>query len=86
MKWTPGQDIDILFYFSRVACFRDDIVFLIYLYQRWLYPVDQSRIDCSGMIEETVSGESTEQKISPKEAENKSENRTIKTRASKKKD
>ncbi|XP_069672324.1 lipid scramblase CLPTM1L [Periplaneta americana] len=29
----------------RVACFRDDIVFLIYLYQRWLYPVDKTRID-----------------------------------------
>ncbi|XP_063697364.1 lipid scramblase CLPTM1L [Culicoides brevitarsis] len=29
----------------RVACFRDDIVFLIYLYQRWLYPVDKNRID-----------------------------------------
>ncbi|KAJ8881333.1 hypothetical protein PR048_017814 [Dryococelus australis] len=29
----------------RVACFRDDIVFLIYLYQRWLYPVDKSRRD-----------------------------------------
>ncbi|VDO24904.1 unnamed protein product [Onchocerca flexuosa] len=29
----------------RVACFRDDIVFLIYLYQRYLYPVDKSRIN-----------------------------------------
>ncbi|XP_014244937.1 cleft lip and palate transmembrane protein 1-like protein [Cimex lectularius] len=29
----------------RLACFRDDIVFLIYLYQRWLYPVDQTRVD-----------------------------------------
>lgn len=29
----------------RVACLRDDIVFLIYLYQRWLYPVDKSRVD-----------------------------------------
>lgn len=29
----------------RVACFRDDIVFIIYLYQRYLYPVDKSRID-----------------------------------------
>uniref|UniRef100_T1ITR1 Lipid scramblase CLPTM1L n=1 Tax=Strigamia maritima TaxID=126957 RepID=T1ITR1_STRMM len=27
----------------RIACFRDDIVFLIYLYQRWLYPVDKTR-------------------------------------------
>jgi hypothetical protein len=29
----------------RLACFRDDIVFLIYLYQRWLYPVDRSRVN-----------------------------------------
>jgi len=27
----------------RLSCFRDDIVFLIYLYQRHLYPVDKSR-------------------------------------------
>ncbi|TMS34912.1 hypothetical protein L596_002410 [Steinernema carpocapsae] len=27
----------------RMACFRDDIVFLIYLYQRYLYPVDKTR-------------------------------------------
>lgn len=29
----------------RVACFRDDAVFLVYLVQRWLYPVDSSRLD-----------------------------------------
>ncbi|KAE9547631.1 hypothetical protein FO519_009158 [Halicephalobus sp. NKZ332] len=29
----------------RVACFRDDIVFLIYLYQRYLYPVDKKRVN-----------------------------------------
>ena len=27
----------------RLACFRDDVVFLIYLYQRWLYPIDKKR-------------------------------------------
>lgn len=27
----------------RLSCFRDDIVFVIYLYQRHLYPVDKSR-------------------------------------------
>jgi len=36
----------------RVSCFRDDIVFLIYLYQRYIYPVDESRKmddeDCAG--------------------------------------
>jgi hypothetical protein len=28
---------------ARISCFRDDVVFFIYLYQRWLYPVDKSR-------------------------------------------
>merc|ERR1712232_724822 len=28
---------------ARISCFRDDIVFFIYLYQRWLFPVDTSR-------------------------------------------
>ncbi|GAB5036621.1 Hypothetical protein NocV09_04400080 [Nannochloropsis oceanica] len=36
----------------RISCFRDDVVFLIYLYQRWMYPVDKSRQidaeDCAG--------------------------------------
>ena len=27
----------------RVACFRDDLIFLIFLYQRWCYPVDKKR-------------------------------------------
>jgi hypothetical protein len=27
----------------RVSVLRDDIVFFIYLYQRWIYPIDQSR-------------------------------------------
>jgi len=39
----------------RVACFRDDIVFLIYLYQRHLYPVDPNRIDTSVMMDEEPS-------------------------------
>jgi hypothetical protein len=29
----------------RMACFRDDIVFLIFLYQRWIYPVDKTRVN-----------------------------------------
>ncbi|CAH0724659.1 unnamed protein product, partial [Brenthis ino] len=36
----------------RVACFRDDLVFLVYLYQRWLYPVDKSRTDTASSMEE----------------------------------
>jgi len=29
----------------RLSCFRDDIVFLIYLYQRWVYPTDYKRVN-----------------------------------------
>lgn len=36
----------------RVACFRDDLVFLVYLYQRWLYPVDKSRTDSAASMDE----------------------------------
>jgi hypothetical protein len=28
---------------ARVSCFRDDVVFVIYLWQRYLYPVDSNR-------------------------------------------
>uniref|UniRef100_T1HF70 Lipid scramblase CLPTM1L n=1 Tax=Rhodnius prolixus TaxID=13249 RepID=T1HF70_RHOPR len=34
----------------RLACFRDDVIFIIYLYQRWLYPVDKTRIDESSHL------------------------------------
>ena len=27
----------------RLACFRDDVIFFVYLYQRWIYPTDHSR-------------------------------------------
>jgi hypothetical protein len=27
----------------RLSCFRDDLVFFIYLYQRWIYPEDMTR-------------------------------------------
>ncbi|KAG0485139.1 hypothetical protein HPP92_009218 [Vanilla planifolia] len=29
----------------RLSVFRDDVVFLIYLYQRWIYPVDRTRVN-----------------------------------------
>ncbi|KAF3787570.1 Cleft lip and palate transmembrane protein [Nymphaea thermarum] len=29
----------------RLSVFRDDIIFLIYLYQRWIYPVDHRRVN-----------------------------------------
>lgn len=49
---------------ARISCFRDDIVFFIYLYQRWLYPVDTSRPveGGGGPIEEKADVNKTEKK------------------------
>ena len=36
---------------ARISCFRDDVVFIIYLCQRFMYPVDVSRPVEGGSIE-----------------------------------
>ncbi|KDQ64299.1 hypothetical protein JAAARDRAFT_118483 [Jaapia argillacea MUCL 33604] len=36
----------------RLACFRDDLVFLVFLYQRWIYRVDPKRINEYGQVME----------------------------------
>nr|AFK13845.1 cleft lip and palate transmembrane protein CLPTM1 [Beta vulgaris subsp. vulgaris] len=55
----------------RLSVFRDDVIFLIYLYQRWVYPVDKKRVNEFGFggedesqsseaIEATKEGQSSE--------------------------
>ncbi|KAE8749540.1 hypothetical protein FOCC_FOCC003805 [Frankliniella occidentalis] len=68
----------------RVACFRDDIVFLIYLYQRWLYPVDQSRLE-EGTVRDLAEPQQSEQAVisGNQIAENKEENRIGESQSSK---
>ncbi len=34
----------------RIACFRDDLIFLVYLYQLWIYPVDMTRANEYGQV------------------------------------
>jgi len=34
----------------RLACFRDDVVFLIFLYQRWIYRIDPKRVNEYGQV------------------------------------
>ncbi|KAH9965903.1 cleft lip and palate transmembrane protein 1-domain-containing protein [Russula dissimulans] len=34
----------------RLACFRDDAVFLVFLYQRWIYRVDPKRVNEYGQV------------------------------------
>ncbi|KIL70400.1 hypothetical protein M378DRAFT_67737 [Amanita muscaria Koide BX008] len=37
-------------FLHRLACFRDDVVFLIFLYQRWIYRVDPKRVNEYGQV------------------------------------
>lgn len=39
----------------RIGCLRDDVIFFIFLYQRWLYPVDPTRMNEFGTSEELLS-------------------------------
>mmetsp|Transcript_43509 Transcript_43509/g.113252 ORF Transcript_43509/g.113252 Transcript_43509/m.113252 type:complete len:199 (-) Transcript_43509:1351-1947(-) len=41
----------------RLSCFRDDLIFGIYLYQRWKYPVDKTRANEFGQVFEGREGE-----------------------------
>ena len=33
----------------RLACFRDDLIFFIFLYQRYIYKVDETRLNEFGV-------------------------------------
>ncbi|KDQ17339.1 hypothetical protein BOTBODRAFT_105998, partial [Botryobasidium botryosum FD-172 SS1] len=46
-------------FLHRLACFRDDLVFLVFLYQRWIYRVDPNRVNEFGQ----VLGEEEKKKI-----------------------
>ena len=54
----------------RLSCFRDDIVFFIFLYQRWIYPVDYARVsvgvDGEEVDEDSETTKSTKSKVDPK--------------------
>lgn len=44
----------------RIGCFRDDIIFIIYLYQRWIYRVDPKRVNEFGVsASDLQDGDST---------------------------
>ncbi|KAG0268637.1 hypothetical protein DFQ27_006139 [Actinomortierella ambigua] len=48
----------------RLACLRDDVVFIIYLYQRWIYRTDHSRANEYGQV-----GEADEKEVKSEQPE-----------------
>lgn len=53
----------------RIGCFRDDIIFVIFLYQRWIYRVDKTRRNEFGYAPEPVEGESQAKAIEDKKSQ-----------------
>ena len=45
----------------RIACFRDDLIFFVYLYQRWAYRTDYKRTNEFGQGGEEEGGEQQQQ-------------------------
>jgi len=74
----------------RIGCLRDDVIFFIYLYQKWIYPTDMTRRNEFGITGEQASGDAKPEEIKEDKKpaiENKEEtNETEKTVEEKKDD
>ncbi|XP_030551391.2 cleft lip and palate transmembrane protein 1 homolog [Rhodamnia argentea] len=55
----------------RLSVFRDDIIFLIYVYQRWVYPVDKTRVNEFGFAGEDVQASQGAEVVSSTEGDKK---------------
>jgi hypothetical protein len=45
----------------KIACFRDDVVFVVWIFQCWLYPVDPSRANEFGFIAREAEGDESDE-------------------------
>ena len=61
----------------RIGCLRDDVIFFIYLYQRWKYPIDLKRVNEYGIsgepVKETESDKIENPSVMPTIEESKKE-------------
>lgn len=44
----------------RLSCFRDDLVFLVFIYQRYIYRIDPTRVNEFGWSPEAPTGETAD--------------------------
>ncbi len=56
----------------RLSVFRDDIVFFIFLYQRWIYKVDKKRVNEFGYSAEMLEEKPEKEAIANGEISEKS--------------
>jgi hypothetical protein len=57
----------------RLACFRDDVIFVIYLYQMYAYKVDKTRVNEYGQGGDDDAAQGTGPTVKPLPVEAKKE-------------
>lgn len=72
----------------RLGCFRDDIVFIIFLYQKWIYRVDPKRVNEFGISGEDLAAveQSKQDSTTPRMIEPSESVKTTKSKKEKKTD
>ena len=54
----------------RIGCLRDDVIFFIFLYQRYVYPIDKTRVNEFGLTGEPADEVAATTTETTKEVEN----------------
>lgn len=64
----------------RLACFRDDVIFVIYLYQMYVYKVDKTRVNEFGQggVDDDAATKGTKPTVKPIPIDAKSESKKVK--------
>merc|ERR1712087_184072 len=55
----------------RISCFRDDVIFLIFLYQKWIYRTDYTRVNEYGFKQKKDDGDKVAEIEVKEEEDNK---------------
>ncbi|KAK8893152.1 hypothetical protein M9Y10_021567 [Tritrichomonas musculus] len=55
--YTFVSDLPLMY---KIACFRDDVVFFVWIFQCFIYPVDPTRVNEFGFVEKTEDSKNNE--------------------------
>lgn len=52
IQFTDTVHVELFLKIKYINSYRDDVVFLVLLYQRWIYRIDYSRVNEYGQVNE----------------------------------
>lgn len=69
--YTFVTDLPLMY---KIACFRDDVVFFIWIFQCFIYPVDPTRVNEFGFVEKTEEDKKAEEEEEANEKNDETNN------------